>query len=198
MSIAGKKITVGLTGGIACYKVPYLVRSLVKDGAEVQVIMTEAATKFITPLTLETVSGRPVAVGMFPPGEFVGTRHIDLAQWGDLIVIAPATANFLGKAAGGICDDLLTTVVCGAKCPIMIAPAMNPQMWANPITQRNVATLKGVGFSMVGPEMGDMACRDTGMGRMAEPAQIHEAILSHFGAKKKSPGRASKASPVKR
>jgi phosphopantothenoylcysteine decarboxylase/phosphopantothenate--cysteine ligase len=196
MSLKGKKVTVGLTGGIACYKVPYLVRSLVKGGAEVQVIMTAAACKFITPLTLETVSERPVAVDMFPPGQFVGTRHIDLAQWGDLLVIAPATANFLGKTAAGIGDDLLTTVVCGASCPVMIAPAMNPQMWSNPITQRNVATLKELGYAFVGPEDGDMACHDAGVGRMSEPDQIFEAVKEQLGAKKKSPRRPAKVSRV--
>jgi len=198
MSIAGKKVTVGLTGGIACYKVPHLIRSLIKSRAEVQVIMTEAATKFITPLTLETVSERPVAVEMFPPDRFVGARHIDLARWGDLIVIAPATANFLGKVAAGICDDLLTTVVCGATCPVMIAPAMNPHMWANPITRRNVSTLKELGYLLVGPEEGEMACHDAGMGRMSEPDQLFEAVQKLLGAKKKRPGQPAKASPAKK
>ena len=185
MSLEGKKITVGLTGGIACYKVPYLIRSLTKSRAEVQVIMTEAATKFITPLTLETVSERPVAVTMFPPDEFVATRHIDLGQWADLLVVAPATANFLGKVAAGICDDLLTTVVCASTCKVMVAPAMNPQMWANPITQRNVATLKELGYQFVGPEEGDMACRESGVGRMSEPEQIYAAIEGSLPPKKK-------------
>ncbi len=186
MSLEGKKITVGLTGGIACYKVPYLIRSLTKSGTEVQVIMTEAATKFITPLTLETVSERPVAVCMFPPDEFVATRHIDLGQWADLMVVAPATANFLGKVAAGVCDDLLTTVVCASTCPVMVAPAMNPQMWANPITQRNVATLSELGYQFVGPEEGDMACHDSGVGRMSEPEQIYAAIEGSLLPKKKS------------
>ena len=191
MSLEGKKITVGLTGGIACYKVPYLIRSLVKNGAEVQVVMTEAATAFITPLTLETVSERPVAVRMFPPDQFVATRHIDLGQWADLMVVAPATANFLGKVAAGVCDDLLTTVVCASTCPVMVAPAMNPQMWANPITQRNVATLKELRYQFVGPEEGDMACHDSGVGRMSEPERIYAAIEGSLLPKKK-------ISPVRR
>lgn len=197
MSLEGKKITVGLTGGIACYKVPYLIRSLTKSGAEVQVIMTEAATKFITPLTLETVSERPVAVRMFPPDEFVATRHIDLGQWADLLAVAPATANFLGKVAAGICDDLLTTVVCASTCPVMVAPAMNPQMWINPITQRNVDTLKELGYQFVGPEEGDMACRDSGVGRMSEPEQLYAAIENCLGKKSGLPPK-KKASPVKK
>ncbi len=197
MSLEGKKITVGLTGGIACYKVPYLIRSLIKNGAEVQVVMTEAATKFITPLTLETVSERPVAVRMFPPDEFVATRHIDLGQWADLLVVAPATANFLGKVAAGVCDDLLTTVVCASTCPVMVAPAMNPQMWINPVTQRNVATLRKLGFRFVGPEKGDMACRESGVGRMSEPEQIHAAIENCLGKKSGLPPK-KKASRAKK
>ncbi|MFC1475309.1 flavoprotein, partial [Candidatus Zixiibacteriota bacterium] len=112
MSIKNKKILIGMTGGIACYKIPYLIRSITKDGGEVQVVMTEAATKFITPLTLETISRRPVALQLFPEEKFVSTRHIELAEWPDLIMIAPTTANFIGKVASGISDDLLTTIIC--------------------------------------------------------------------------------------
>ncbi len=128
MSLKDKKILVGLTGGIACYKTPQLIRLLGKEGASVRVVMTRAAVRFITPLSLETVSGHPVAVELFPEGEFVAVRHIDLAEWPDLIVVAPATANFLGKTANGISDDLLTTVICAAPRPVMVAPAMNPGM----------------------------------------------------------------------
>ncbi len=182
MAFDGHKITLGLTGGIACYKVPYLVRSLVADRALVQVVMTRAACRFITPLTLETVSGRPVAVDMFEEGGFVGTRHIDLAQACDLLVIAPATANFLGKAANGIADDLLTTVFCAARKPALIAPAMNPHMWGNPSVQRNVAFLRDQGHHFVGPDSGEMACEASGVGRMSEPEQIHGAIVELLGA----------------
>ncbi|MDH3891135.1 MAG: hypothetical protein OEV49_08615 [candidate division Zixibacteria bacterium] len=176
MTLSGKKVTVGLTGGIACYKVPYLVRALTKAGAETQVIMTDAATEFITTLTMETVSQRPVAHQMFPPERYIATRHIDLAQWADLMIVAPATANFIAKVSSGICDDLMTTVVCAATCPVMIAPAMNPQMWANPITLRNVADLKELGYLFVGPEEGEMACEDAGIGRMSEPEQLYTAV----------------------
>ena len=193
MSLKGKKILVGLTGGIACYKIPYLVRALRKADAEVQIMMTRAATKFITPLTLETVSGREVAVDMFEEGRFVATRHIDLAEWPDLIVIAPATANFLGKTASGISDDLLTTVVCASPRPIMMAPAMNPQMWNNAVTQRNFKTLLELGYLSVDPTEGEMACDHTGVGRMAEPEDIFAQIDTFFkGRGKKKPSKAAR------
>lgn len=170
MSLAGKKITVGLTGGIACYKVPNLVRLLTKQNAEVHVLMTESATKFITPLTLETVSNHPVEWQMFPEAQYIATRHIDLASWPDLFVIAPATANFLGKVASGVSDDLLTTIICATTKPILIAPAMNPNMWRNKVTQRNFAYLtRELGFSSIGPAQGEMACEDWGVGRCPNP-----------------------------
>jgi len=177
MSIAGKHIVVGLTGGIACYKIPYLIRRLRKDGAAVRVMMTDAATKFITPLTLETVSDHPAAVEMFPRHEYVSTRHIDLADWADLIVIAPATANFIGKAASGISDDLLTTVVCASTKPKLLAPAMNPGMWSNPVTAKNFKYLQQLGYLFIGPEEGEMACDHTGVGRMSEPDAIYQAVV---------------------
>jgi len=176
MSLKDKKILVGLTGGIACYKTPQLIRLLGKEGASVKVVMTPAAAKFITPLTLETVSDHPVAVELFPEGEFVAARHIDLAEWPDLIVVAPATANFLGKTASGISDDLLTTVICATPRPVMVAPAMNPGMWSNKVTQKNYAYLKELGYFFVGPTEGEMARNEYGMGRMAEPEQIFEAV----------------------
>ena len=184
MSLRSKKVLVGLTGGIACYKAPGVVRLLVKQGAEVQVLMTEAATRFITPLTMESVSQRPVMVRMFPNNEYVGTRHIDLAEWPDIVVIAPATANFMGKMASGISDDLLTTVMCATKRPVLIAPAMNPGMWSNKITQRNFQTLtQDLGWVSVGPEAGEMACDASGVGRMSEPEAIFEAVTGLLGGK---------------
>lgn len=185
MSLSGKKVLVGLTGGIACYKIPYLIRALAKASAEVRVIMTEGATKFITPLTLETLSGNPVGIGMFPGGEYVATRHIDLVDWAELLVIAPATANFLGKAAGGISDNLLMTIVCACRKPILVAPAMNPGMWTNPVTQKNVTYLGKLGYNIVGPNEGDMACDHVGFGRMAEPDEIFEAITALMAPPKK-------------
>lgn len=185
MSLKGKHIVVGLTGGVACYKIPNLVRLLHKEEAVVQVIMTEAATKFITALTFESVSNRAVAFELFPQGEFVSTRHIDFSDWADLIVIAPATANFLGKMANGISDDLLTTVVCAHKKSLLIAPAMNPGMWENPVTQKNYEYLQKLGHQFIDPDEGDMACDHVGVGRMAEPEFIFERIIKHFGAGKK-------------
>lgn len=187
MSLKGKKLLVGLTGGIACYKVPVLVRLLYKAGAEIRVVMTEAATRFITPLTLEAVSNHPVAVALFPEGEYVATRHIDLAQWPDLTLIAPATANFVGKMASGISDDLLTTVICASPGPVMVAPAMNPQMWQQPVTQKNVSYLREIGYHIVGPEEGDTACDQWGVGRMVEPEALFDVVKAFFakGSKKK-------------
>lgn len=185
MSLKGKQIVVGLTGGIACYKVPNLVRLLRKEDAIVQVIMTEAATKFITPLTLETVSDRAVAVKLFPQDEFVSTRHIDFSDWADLIIVAPATANFMGKISAGISNDLLTTVVCAHKKPILIAPAMNPGMWENAVTQKNFEFLKSLKHKFVEPSEGEMACDHFGVGRMAEPEEIFKRISEHFSPRKK-------------
>ena len=180
MSLKGKKILIGMTGGIACYKVPYLVRHLWRAKAEIRVIMTDAATKFVTPLTLESVSNNPVATDMFPPDRYVGTRHIDMAQWPDLVMVAPATANFMGKVAAGISDDLLTTVICATPRPVMIAPAMNPQMWLNAVTQRNFATLRELGYIFIAPDEGYTACDHYGIGRMAEPEELFESIKKYF------------------
>lgn len=183
MSLKGKKIIVGITGGIAAYKSPFLIRLLIKEGAEVRSIMTEAATKFTTPLTIETVSQNPVAVNMFPD-HFAGTRHIDLAGWPDLFVIAPATANFLGKIASGVCDDLLTTVICATQVQVMIAPAMNSNMYLNPVTQKNIDYLNSLGYNFVAPGQGELACKTEGWGRMAEPEAILEHIRKYFSKKK--------------
>jgi phosphopantothenoylcysteine decarboxylase/phosphopantothenate--cysteine ligase len=184
MSLKDKKITVGLTGGIAAYKIPHLIRLLKKDAAEVRTIMTAAATKFITPLTIETVSQNPVAIEMFPNDRYVGTHHIDMAEWPDLIIIAPATANFIAKISSGICDDLLSTVICATKCPIIIAPAMNNNMYLNPITQRNIEYLKSLGYTFINPGHGELACDTVGWGRMAEPEEIFAQIQKFFQKKK--------------
>lgn len=192
MSLNGKHVLIGLTGGIACYKIPYLIRNLTQNGAEVQVVMTEAATKFITPLTMETISNRPVALHLFPKEKFVSTRHIDLATWPDVLMIAPATANFIGKVASGISDDLLTTIVCATPKPVMIAPAMNPQMWSNPITQKNYKYLKDLGYDFVMPAEGNMACDHFGVGRMQEPDVLFEHINKFF--KSKHPSKTKKKS----
>ena len=195
MFLKSKKIVLGLTGGIACYKMPFLVRFLKKEGAEVKVIMTESACKFITPLTMETVSENEVAIEMFPEGEFVATRHIDIAEWGDLYMIAPATANFLGKLANGISDDLLTTIICATPRPVMIAPAMNPQMWSNKITQKNYNYLKEIGYLFIDPEEGDMACHHWGVGRSAKPETIFEEVKNFFSNNKNRLSLSKKKNP---
>ncbi|MBD3169565.1 MAG: bifunctional phosphopantothenoylcysteine decarboxylase/phosphopantothenate--cysteine ligase CoaBC [candidate division Zixibacteria bacterium] len=173
-----KHVLLGVTGGIAAYKSAELTRLFVKAGHEVKVIMTGSACEFITPLTLATLSNNDVAIEMFPEsGEFT-TRHIDLADWADILVIAPATANFIGKAANGICDDLLTTVFPAATCPVLIAPAMNSNMWDYPAVQENFLKLLSYGFYSVGPDSGDLACGWVGRGRMVEPETIFLKALS--------------------
>jgi len=184
MSLKGKKIIVGMTGGIAAYKIPTLVRLFKKSSAEVRVVMTANATKFITTLTMETVSQNPVALEMFPEDRFVGTHHIDLADWPDLIIVAPATANFMAKVASGICDDLLSTVICATKTPVVIAPAMNTNMYLNPITQKNLDYLKSLGYKFIEPGEGELACNTFGKGRMAEPEEIFSFISNQLQKKK--------------
>ncbi len=186
MSLSKKKILIGMTGGIACYKIPYLVRALKKADAEVMVVMTEAATKFITPLTMETVSGNPVAVGMFEGKTYIATRHIDLSEWADVNLIAPATANCIGKIASGISDDLLTTVLCASTTHTIFSPAMNVHMWENKITQRNIAMLKEVGYLFIDPTEGDMACNHYGVGRMPEPEDLFSVIQAYFNKNRQS------------
>ncbi len=182
-----KKVLLGVTGGIAAYKSAELVRLLVKAGVEVQVIMTRSAAAFVAPLTFEALCGNEVAIEMFPKEGFYATRHIDLADWADAFVVAPATANFLAKAANGICDDLLTTTFTAAKCPALIAPAMNSNMWDYPAVLKNVDVLKGYGFHILDPESGDLACGWVGKGRMVESQVIFDktkAILEVSGALK--------------
>ncbi len=182
--LKGKKISIGLTGGIAAYKVPILIRLLKKAEADIRAIMTVNSAEFITPLTIETVCQNPVASDMFPADRYVGTHHIDIAEWPDLIVIAPATANFIAKTASGICDDLLSTVICATKAPVMIAPAMNTNMYLNPVTQGNIDKLKSLGYRFIKPGEGELACETVGVGRMAEPEEIFDAIKSFFQKKK--------------
>ncbi len=167
-------IILGVTGGIAAYKSAELVRLLVKQGHEVRCIMTEHAQRFITPLTLQTLSGNPVYCDMFALQENPQwqVEHIGLARWADCFLIAPATANFIGKVAQGLADDLLSTCVLATAAPVYFAPAMNDQMYANALVQRNMAMLKEAGYHMIEPEEGQLACGTSGKGRMAEPVQI--------------------------
>lgn len=172
MTLTNRKIILGVTGGIAAYKSAYLTRLLVKAGVDVQVIMTEAGTRFITPLTFESLTGREVAVQMFPSDRYIATHHISFAEWPDLLVVAPATADFIAQVAHGLCASLLATILCATKRKIILAPAMNEGMWANPIVQKNVALLQEQGYIFAGVGVGEMACRSFGAGRMAEPEEI--------------------------
>ena len=168
--LTGKRILLGVTGGIAAYKSAFLVREFVRAGAEVQVVMTRAAAQFITPLTMTTLSRREVIVDMFPPQPdqpvVQPVRHIDLALWGDVMLIAPATAHIIGKIAAGLCDDILSCVVCATKAPVLIAPAMNEKMYRHPVTQENIAKLKKIGYHFIGPVKGRLACGHEDIGHI--------------------------------
>ena len=170
------KIVVGITGGIAAYKAPELVRLLKKAGHEVRCAATGHALEFVTRTTLETVSQNPLYCDLFASGR---TEHISLKDWGEMLVVAPATANIIGKVAGGIADDALSTLLLAfSGKPVIMAPAMNCEMWAHPAVQRNIATLKSWGIRMVGPESGELACGVNGVGRMSEPEAIVAAVCA--------------------
>ena len=182
MELANKKIVLGLSGGVACYKAAELTRALIKAGATVQVVMTDAATRFITPVTMQALSGHMVHVDQWDPRITNNMAHIDLTRGADAIVIAPCSADFLRKLAQGACDDLLSTL-CLARpggIPLLAAPAMNVEMWQNPATQRNVAQLRADGIRLLGPAAGEQACGETGMGRMLEPEQLLDLIVGSF------------------
>jgi phosphopantothenoylcysteine decarboxylase/phosphopantothenate--cysteine ligase len=168
----GKKVLLGVTGGIAAYKSPDLVRRLREQGAEVQVVLTAGAREFVTPMTFQAVSGREVRSDLWDPEAEKAMSHIELARWADFVIIAPATADFLARLATGQADDLLTTLCLATDAPIALAPAMNRLMWSNPATQANVATLESRGIHVWGPGEGDQACGEVGAGRMLEPTQL--------------------------
>ena len=170
-------ILLGVCGGAAAYKAVDLASQLTSAGAVVKTVMTASARQLVTAKGFEAVTRQPVYTDLWASDQDHDIEHVSLAAWADLVVVAPATANCLGKIAGGICDDLLSTVLCVCwQRPVLLAPAMNTRMWANPIVQRNVQTVTGLGFRCIGPEQGRLACGDTGLGRMAEPAQILEAL----------------------
>ena len=170
------RIIVGITGGIAAYKAPELVRLLKKQGHEVRCAATEHALQFVTRVTLETVSGAPLYSDLFASGR---TEHISLKDWGEMLIVAPATANIIGKVANGIADDALSTLLLAfSGKPVIMAPAMNCEMWAHPAVQRNIETLKAWGIRMVGPEEGELACGVSGVGRMSEPDAIAAAVCN--------------------
>jgi len=162
------KIILGITGGIAAYKTPDLVRLLVKDGHTVHVVMTKGAEQFVTPLTLQTLSKNPVHTDLFDLTQEHTIGHIQLADMADVVLVAPATANVMAKVAHGICDDLLTTLICATRARVTFAPAMNCHMWENKVTQRNVGLLKELGYQIIPPASGELACGYTGEGRLPE------------------------------
>lgn len=172
----GKEIVVGISGGIAAYKTCELVRLLVKEGATVSVVMTRSATEFVTPLTFQTLSGRPVATDLFDLTQESEIGHIVLADRAALVVVAPATANLIAKAAHGLADDLLSALLLATRAPIWICPAMNCNMWEHPAVQRNVGRLKELGYRVIEPNEGELACGWEGKGRMVEPADLFEQI----------------------
>lgn len=175
-----KNVIVGVCGGIAVYKVADLVSRLKKQNANVDVIMTENATKFVSPLTFQTLASSPVYVDMFAEPKHYDVEHISLAKKADVFIIAPATANVIGKIANGIADDLLTTTIMATKAKVIFAPAMNTNMYLNPIVQKNISYLKELGYEFIDPGTGLLACKDYGPGRMAEPEDIVEYIIESF------------------
>ncbi len=171
-----RRILVAVSGGIAAYKVPELVRALDRNGHELRCVLTEAATEFVSPLVLQTLTRQPVRTRLLDAGEEGRIGHIDLADWAEAVVLAPATANLLAKLAAGIADDLVTTVLLATRAPLLVAPAMNVNMWEHPATQANLATLRSRGVRCIGPDAGALACGWEGAGRMSEPALIAGAL----------------------
>jgi phosphopantothenoylcysteine decarboxylase / phosphopantothenate---cysteine ligase len=178
--LKGKNVVLGVCGGIAVYKAVELVSRLVKAGAKVHVIMTDSATQFVTPLMFREISGQPVYTSMWTEPKLWNVEHIELARRADLFVIAPATANIIGKMAHGIADDFLTTTVLATEAPVFVFPAMNTQMFQNPATQKNLSILKQRGIHLVDPAIGLLACGTEGIGRLPEPIEIFEVIIAHF------------------
>lgn len=176
-TLKGKEIVVGVTGSIAAYKSAEVVSQLVQRDAGVTVVMTRSATQFVGPLTFQTLTRRRVLIDPFDLESVVDPTHISLTDEADLVVIAPATANFLGKAAHGIADDMLGSLLLAVSCPVLVAPAMNDRMWSHPAVQENLATLKKRGYRFVDPESGFLACGTYAKGRLANPAQIVEEIV---------------------
>ncbi|MFL7027217.1 bifunctional phosphopantothenoylcysteine decarboxylase/phosphopantothenate--cysteine ligase CoaBC [Enterovibrio norvegicus] len=179
-SLSGKRIVLGIGGGIAAYKCADLTRRLIERGADVRVVMTNAAKEFITPLTMQAVSGHPVSDSLLDPAAEASMGHIEIAKWADLILLAPATADLIARVAAGMGNDLLTTVCLATDAPVAIAPAMNQQMYRAVATQENLATLTRRNHPIWGPASGEQACGDIGMGRMLEPLQLVALIEDHF------------------
>ncbi|MGI9896006.1 bifunctional phosphopantothenoylcysteine decarboxylase/phosphopantothenate--cysteine ligase CoaBC [Vibrio natriegens] len=182
-TLAGKKILLGISGGIAAYKCAELTRRLIERGAQVRVVMTKAAQEFITPLTMQAVSGHPVSDSLFDPAAEASMGHIELAKWADLVLLAPATADLIARLSAGMGNDLLTTLVLATDSPVAVSPAMNQQMYSNVATQENIATLARRGMHIWGPGAGEQACGDVGPGRMLEPMQLVHLCEQFFQSK---------------
>ncbi|HCG6982514.1 bifunctional phosphopantothenoylcysteine decarboxylase/phosphopantothenate--cysteine ligase CoaBC [Vibrio parahaemolyticus] len=182
-TLAGKKILLGISGGIAAYKCAELTRRLIERGAQVRVVMTKAAQEFITPLTMQAVSGHPVSDSLFDPAAEASMGHIELAKWADLVLLAPATADLIARLSAGMGNDLLTTLVLATDSPVAVSPAMNQQMYSNVATQENIATLARRGMHIWGPGAGEQACGDVGPGRMLEPMQLVHMCEQFFQSK---------------
>ncbi|NYS60642.1 bifunctional phosphopantothenoylcysteine decarboxylase/phosphopantothenate--cysteine ligase CoaBC [Vreelandella salicampi] len=178
--LTGKRVLLGVSAGIAAYKSALIIRLLKQAGCEVRVVMTDGAQAFITPMTLQALSGEPVRTSLLDPEAEAGMGHIELARWADLVLIAPATADLIARIAHGLADDLLTTLCLACEAPKLIAPAMNQAMWRHPATQRNIAMLDQDGWQQIGPDAGDQACGDVGPGRMSEPDAIVDAVFARF------------------
>jgi len=176
--LKGREIIVGVCGSIAVYKVADLVSKLVQQGAGVTVCMSAAAQKFVTPLTFQTLTARPVRTGLFDTIDPTDTQHIALTERADLMLIAPATNDIIAKVAHGHCDDLISLMICASACPVVFAPAMNNRMWDHPIAQENFAKLAGLGYRFIGPEEGWLACRNVGSGRLTDPEKICSEIMA--------------------
>ncbi|MEO1235347.1 MAG: flavoprotein [Planctomycetota bacterium] len=183
-TLAGRRIVVGMSGGIAAYKTATLVSRLVQAGADVRVLMTEAATRFITPLTLQSLSGHPVLTSMWEHDDRPDSQHVGIARWAEVFVVAPCSADMLAKLAAGLTPDVVSLAVSAlpAQTPLLVAPAMNADMWASPIVQRNLQTLRDLlpNFHEVGPDEGWQACRTQGSGRTAEAEAIRDAVVQHL------------------
>ncbi len=177
MTLKGREVIVAVCGGIAAYKVADVVSKLVQLGAGVTVCMTREAQKFVTPLTFQALSGRPVRTDTFDLVESSDPQHIGLTERADLMLVAPATNNVIAKVAHGLCDDLVSLMVCAAACPVVFVPAMNTRMWDHPVAQENVAKLTSIGYRFIGPDSGWLACRNVGSGRLSEPQKIVDEVV---------------------
>lgn len=187
--LKGKHIVIGITGGIAAYKSLYLIRQFKSAGCEVRVVATRHALEFVTPLTIETLSQNKLYADLFDPTEHRDVQHISMADWADCMVVAPATANIIGKFANGIADDALSTLLLALQCPIFMAPAMNDKMFANAAVQHNIETLRQRGCHIIDPQSGFLACGSTGTGRMEEPEKIFTIVNQHFSVLQRLSGK---------